>query len=46
MVELSESMWNLALEPLRTYLHYSSAYDPQTWKDGDLPYGTPTDKVM
>ena len=37
MVDLSEGMWNLALQPLKSYLHHQNAYSHQTWLSGDLP---------
>ena len=37
MVDLSKSMWNLALQPLKTlYLHYHNAYGHQTWHGGEF----------
>ena len=46
MLNLSESMWNLALLPLKTsYLHYHNCYDHKTWQDGGSPWGAPTNKV-
>ena len=40
--DLSESMWNLAPQPLKTlYLHRLNAYDHQTWQRVDLPKGLP-----
>ena len=37
MVDLSESIWNLALLPLQTsYLYYHNDYVHKTWQDGDL----------
>ena len=42
MLYLSEGIWNLDLQPLKTsYLHYHNAYGHQTWQGGDLPRGTP-----
>ena len=44
MVDLSESMLNLAVQPLKTYLlpHYHNAYNHQTWQGDDLPWGAST----
>ena len=42
MTDLSESIWNLALQPLETlYLHYHNAYGHQIWRGDDLPGSTP-----
>ena len=30
IVDLSKSVWSLALQPLKTYLHYHNAYANQT----------------
>ena len=38
-------MCYLALQPLKTYLHYHNAYNYQTWQDGHLPWEAPTHKV-
>ena len=38
-------MWNLALKPLKTYLHYCKAFGHQTWQGGDLQCEAPTHKV-
>ena len=38
-------MWNLALQPLKTYFHYYNAYDHQTWQGGDLYEELPTIKT-
>ena len=35
MADLSESMWNLALQLLTTYLHYYNAYGHQTSQNDD-----------
>ena len=46
MVDLSESMWSLAFQPLKTlYLHYYIGYSHQTWQGGDLARGARTGKV-
>ena len=45
MMDLSESIWNLALQSLKTYLHYHIAYVQKIWQMGELPYREPTDKV-
>ena len=38
MVDLSESMWNPVLQPLKAlYLHYDNAYGHQTWQGVNLP---------
>ena len=35
---LSESMWNLAVQPHKaSYLHYYDVYGHQNWQGGDLP---------
>ena len=42
MADLSQSIWNLALQPLKSlYLHYHNAYGHQTWQGNDLPQGAP-----
>ena len=45
--DLSNSIWNLALQSLKTfYLNYNNAsYVHQTRQGGDLSSGAPTDKV-
>ena len=46
MADLSKSMWNLALQPLKTsYLQYSNTYDHQPRQGGDLLWGTSVHKV-
>ena len=37
MVDLRQSMWNIALELLKElYIHFHNAYGHQTFQDGDL----------
>ena len=44
--DIETSMWNLALQPLRTlYLDYHDIYGHQTWQGDNLPRGAPTHKV-
>ena len=38
-------MWNLALQPLRTYHLCHDAYGHQTWQGGGLPWRAPTHKI-
>ena len=38
-------MWNLLLNHWKHYIHYHNAYGSQTWKCGNLPWGTPSHKV-
>ena len=45
MEDLSESMLELAFQPLKIYLHYNNVYGRQTWEDGELPWGASTHKV-
>ena len=47
MADLWQSMWNIALQPLKTllYHHYHNAYDHQIYRGGGLPRGAPTHKV-
>ena len=35
MAELNESIWNRALQPLKTCFHSDNAYSRQTWHGGD-----------
>ena len=44
MPDLSKSMWNVALQPLKTNLYCHNAYGNQTWKGVELQWGAPTDK--
>ena len=39
MEDLSESIWSLAHQPIKTYIRYHNAYDHQIWLGGDLPWG-------
>ena len=45
MMAWSEIIYNLSLEPLKTYLHCHNIYIHQTWHGDDLPLGTPTSQV-
>ena len=46
MTDLSESMWNLALKPLKTlFLHAHIVYDQKSWMGGGFPLGAPTNKI-
>ena len=45
MADLSESMYNLALQPLKTYPHYHSVDGHQTWQDRNLTRGALSYKV-
>ena len=46
MVDFSEGMWNLALQPLKKlYLHFHIAYGHQTWQSGNLSYRAANNKV-
>ena len=45
MADWIESIWNLPLQQLKTYLHYHNAYGHQIWQGGDLAWGAPTHKV-
>ena len=46
MVDLRDSMWNLALQPQKAlYLNYHNAYGQQTQQGSELPWGAPTDKA-
>ena len=38
-------IWNLALQPLKIYIHYCNACGQQTGQGGDLPWEAPTHKV-
>ena len=35
IVDLSESMWNLAPQPLKIYFHYHNSYSHPTWQGDD-----------
>ena len=41
MAYLSKSIWNPALQPLKTHLHYHNGYGHQTWEGGNLHEGLP-----
>ena len=44
---LSKTMWNLALQQLKTlYLHYHNAYDHQVWQGGYISRDAPTQSHM
>lgn len=42
MGDLSETIWNLALRPLRPYLHLNNAYGCQIWQSSGLLLEPPT----
>ena len=43
MVDLSDSEWNLTLQPLKTFLEITMpSYVHQIWQDSDLTRGAPT----
>ena len=47
MANLGENLWNLALQPLKTfYLCYHNLYGHQTWQSGDIPWGAPYHDVI
>ena len=45
MANWSQNIWNLLLQPLKTNLHYQSAYGHQTWQDSNSPRWVPAHKV-
>ena len=45
IADLSEELWNLALQPQKTYLYYHNAYGHQIWQDCGLPWEAPIHKI-
>ena len=39
MADLSKGLWNLALQPRKTYLHFSNAFGHQTQQGGNFYCG-------